>query len=250
MTYDERLPLKYRWNHRSSVHRLLVRGFNAVARWIPTSFSTWIVAKVRRRRVPYSLLTSDSTAVQIGAPADTLKVGRSRAFSFARLTAGGRGRTVVIEPDPTSVDALRQELGRAGFDHAEVLHAAVWHKPAELDLFVDPHHPATNVLGAVTDYDERELRRYQRLSVQGDTLTNLLEAVGVVDVDVLSITTNGAERAVLEGAGDVLDRTSYVAMARTDDSFEDVLCPERFELLGYDDRGMTYRRRNGRGQTV
>ena len=53
---------------------------------------TWL----RLSRLPYRLVRPGSTVIQVGAPWDVLRSGRSRAAYFGVL-AGENGRVIVVE---------------------------------------------------------------------------------------------------------------------------------------------------------
>lgn len=214
--------------------------FTRVAGILPYNFKYGLTDIFRRDRLPYRLVNSASIVVHVGAPKDTLRAGRSRAMTLARRNAGGTGRTIVVEPDPGGAKAFEDSARKNGLGNVTVINAAVWDRPAELTLLVDPAHPATNLLQELSDYDQDELGRYSALPVPGNTLSALLEQANVGSVDLLSVTTNGAERSILRGAKQVLRSSSYLALARTEVGFDDILSPIGFRLLGFDDRGMTY----------
>src|SRR5688572_14952837 len=93
--------LRHRWDHKHPLHRHLVRTFNAVASVIPFKIKYRFGSWTRRNKAPYALINPTDTVVQVGAPLDTLRAGRSRGMYFALRTAGG-GRTLIVEPDPRS----------------------------------------------------------------------------------------------------------------------------------------------------
>jgi len=147
-------PLRYRWNHRHPVHRALVRSYNRVVRVVPFGVKYRIGQAQRRGKPPYRCVEADSTVVQVGAPADTLDAGRSRAMHFALLTRGG-GRTVVVEPDARSCQRWAEVLRGNGLTHVTVINSGAWSSRTTLRVRVDDQHPATNYTEGTAVYDER-----------------------------------------------------------------------------------------------
>ncbi len=61
-------------------------------------------------------------------------------------------------------------------------------------------------------------------------------------VDLISITTNGAESEILKGLRRTIDRDRpYICLARTEASFSEEMTAYGYELVGEDDRGFTFR---------
>jgi len=194
----------------------------------------------RRNKMPYMLLNEESVVVQVGAPADTLKAGRSRAMHFALLAR--HGRVVVVEPDGESAALLQSICQAKALANVSVHEVGGWSSKKRLKLYVDPSHPATNFTEGMTDYDERRLQDFQVVEVEVDTLDNILTAEDLTDIDLLSITTNGAEKEILAGLeGATQRKVRHIALARTgvvDDAF---MASLGYEKIAFDDRGFTYR---------
>jgi FkbM family methyltransferase len=177
--------------------------------------------------------------VQIGAPWDTLRAGRSRAAHFARLV-GREGRVIVIEPTPENVAALEAFARRHRLDGMTVIPRAAWSGPARLRFLVNPDHPASNLVEEVIDTPLRDRGAYERIEVDADSLDGLLQGLSVPRIRLLSINTNGSDRQIFDGAARTLRRTEHVAVVTR--RCEAWLERCGFRLLGGDDRGYTYGR--------
>jgi len=237
--------LRHMWSHRSSVHRRAVKLYNRAAEHIPNRFKYNAATLARRKRLmPYSLITPTSITVQVGAPSDTLQSGRSRGFTFASLTAGG-GTTIIVEPDAASAKMFESLATERSFDHVSVHAVAATSESGELELMIDPEHRATNFIEGRVDYEAEERQRFESVVVPARRLDEILDQEGIDHIDVLSVTTNGAETEILQGAGDWLAKTRYVALAATGDATgEDLpalLSEYGFAFESFDDRGFTYR---------
>jgi FkbM family methyltransferase len=235
--------VRYRWSHRHPLHRAVVRAANRVLPMIPFSAKYGLTDLFRRRRLPYRLLGSSAVAIQVGAPRDTLLAGRSRGMTFARLTKAG-GRVLIVEPDPSSAQEFRRIAARQGLSHVDVVNVAAWSECAELTIRVDDRHPATNFTAGSADYDQNELIRFHETAVQGVTLDELIETMGIGRVDLVSITTNGAEEDVLCGLRRTLARDRpYISLARTRTVLPEVMRELDYDYVGQDDRGFTFQHR-------
>jgi FkbM family methyltransferase len=240
-----RTKWRYRWSHRHPLHLATVRAANRILPALPFGLKYAVTDRVRAERLPYRLLHSLSVAIQVGAPRDTLRAGRSRAMAFARRTRP-HGQVLVIEPDSASAEEFRVTAERHGLRHVSVVCAAAWFERTTLTMAFDAKHPATNFTSGCADYSGHELLRFQESTVDAAPIDNLAEEAGLRRVDLVSITTNGAEEAILGGMRGILERDRpHICLARTADSYSALMDRIGYELLGDDDRGFTFRCREG-----
>lgn len=240
-----RKPLKYAWSHRLWLHRFLVKVYNAVARCIPFRLKYGIGKRFRRKRYPYRLIQPGSVIVQIGAPVDTLGAGRSRAMYFS-LFNGPQGKTVIIEPARASADAFEAAARRYGLRDIIFCCVGAWSSPIDLTVYFDPRHPATNFTAGTVDYPPERMAEFEKVVVPCETVDRLLAQHGIDHVDLLSITTNGAEIEVLNGMRDTLAKgVEYICLALHTHcgDLKQVMSDLGYDEFAYDDRGITYRRR-------
>jgi FkbM family methyltransferase len=239
--------LRFMWSHESRLHMRAVRIFNAIMHRVPFDLKYRIGRALRAQRAPYVLATPGSVVVQVGAPRDTLMSGRSRAFFFS-LFVGPTGRAVVVEPDPESVAAFRESCARKGLSHVSVVDKAAWSESGTLDIYIDDEHPATNFTGAARSYDDDRMSRYRKITLPASTIDDILDELGLAKVDIVSITTNGAELEILRGMRRTLERgVRYIALAETGAVPDTVMSEFGFEPYAFDDRGRTFIRRDGSG---
>lgn len=240
---SSRTPLRFRWNHRSSVHRTIVKSANWGLAKLPLAPKYAAASRLRARKLPYSLVAPGDIVVQIGAPADTLRSARSRGMHLALRSRGGRA--IIVEPDPTSATEFRRRAAQLGLEHVTVVEAGAWSKPSTLTLFVDPSHPATNFVGGTVDYDAERLQDFREITVPVLTVDQIVkDAIGRYGpVRLLSITTNNSEQEILKGAGGVVDAgLQYLSLARTGEGYDQIAGDLGFQFLANDDRGFTYLR--------
>ncbi len=237
---EGRAKWRYRWSHRHPLHRAVVRLANRALPKIPFQLR-YGTDVLRRRQLPYRLLRPGGVAVQVGAPRDSLRCGRSRGMAFV-LRTRPLGRVLIVEPEPESVAEFRRVAARRGFDHVLVEHAGAWSEPTEITLEVDPEHPATNFTDGKVAYSDFERRRFRRITVTASPLNDLIDDARLTRVDLVSVTTNGAEAQILQGLARTLKRDRpYICQARTEDSYTELMGDMGYELLGDDDRGFTFR---------
>ena len=222
----------------------MVRNSNRILALLPTRSKYLIGALLRRNKPPYALVGPESVFIQVGAPEDTLRSGRSRGMHMAIRSHGGNGPAVIVEPDERSARAFEEVSDALGLTHVSVVNCGAWHKADMLNLFVDPSHPATNFTDGCTDYDERRRADYQSVTVPVDTLDNIVAQLGVDRVDLVSITTNGAEQEILMGMDKIIaGGLQYICLARTGTGYDELVSRLGFDFLSLDDRGYTYVRR-------
>ncbi|QFU10076.1 hypothetical protein PARPLA_00359 [Rhodobacteraceae bacterium THAF1] len=203
--------------------------------------------KLRRTSFPYSVLSDGDVAIQVGAPRDLLKVGRIRAVYFAMMV-GPRGRLFIFEPEPNSAADMEAYLKKAGLaDRVTVIAKGCWTEERVLRFWSNPNHAASNLLEDVSEWDEAELRErgYQPSEVPVTTIDKALSEAGVTKVRLISVTTNGSEEQILQGATDTLSRTEYVALADTGPEIHALSERFGFQNVAIDDRGFTSRRSEG-----
>lgn len=233
--------LRYRWSHRHPLHRAAVRLANKVLPWVPFRVKYPLTDLLRRRALPYRLLGPGSVAVQVGAPRDTLLAGRSRAMAFVLCTKPS-GRVLVVEPEPESVLEFRRVAAARGLRHVAVRQAGAWSERATITLEIDPAHPATNFTDGTAEYSAEERARFETIEVEALPLDDMIDEAGFDRVDLVSITTNGAEPEALIGLRRTIERDRpYICLARTRESYIELMAEMSYELVGQDDRGFTFR---------
>ena len=232
---------RFRWSHRSPVHIFLVKIYNAIMARVPFKVKYSIGKKLRASKPPYCLVRPGSVVVQVGAPRDTLRAGRSRAMYFTLFTAPN-GRVVIVEPASASIEEFRRTLAAQGLHHVDLHELGAWSEHTTLRLRIDDSHPAANFTEGTADYSEEELKNFRLVEMETDSVDNILRASGVEKADLVSITTNGAEREILEGLRSTMAKgLEYICLACTGPEYVELMREYGYELATYDDRGYTFR---------
>ncbi len=233
------LRIKRVVGHR--VWRVITRPIAFGLKLMPQSLVFKVGMALRKNSYPYCLITEGDTAIQVGAPADLLRIGRSRAVFFA-MRVGASGHVFIFEPEPNSAKAMRDYLQRNGMkDRATVVEKGCWSSDRVLRFWSNPDHPASNLLEDVSKWDETELRarQYQPSEVPVTTIDGVLDAANVTTVKMVSITTNGSEDEILSGAEKTLAKADYLALAETGEEVHALAQSVGFRNMALDDRGFT-----------
>lgn len=239
------LPLKYRWSHRLWIHRILVKSFNLIASFIPFNIKYAIGKKMKKNVYPYNLIKDGivKNVIQIGAPKDTLQAGRSRGMYFGLFNK--LGKTVIIEPASSSEIAFNGVIKNQKLDNMIFYRSGAWNEKKLLKLYSDPSHPATNFTEGTVDYDEERLKDFDKIEIPCDSVDNILRTLNINEIDLISMTTNGAEMEIIEGMEETLKKgVTYICIARHlhIGDYEGKLQSLGYKLLAYDDRGYTFKK--------
>ena len=237
-------PLRFKWSHRGKLHRVLIKTYNTLTSFCPFGIKYGIGKMRRASKYPYKLIKPGSTIVQIGAPSDTLRAGRSRGMYFS-LFNGKNGKTVIIEPASTSEVAFNKIKKQRGLSDLVFICSGAWNEEKDLKLYIDPTHPATNFTEGTVDYEPERLAQFEQISIPCNTVDNLLAKADIGKVDLLSMTTNGAEIEILEGMTETLSKgIEFICLAghlHLGD-LKKLMAGYGYEEYAFDDRGVTYRK--------
>jgi FkbM family methyltransferase len=234
--------LRFKWNHQSSIHRYAVKVFTTLMQGVPFSIKYGIGQRIRKQQLPYTLIKNAKVVVQIGAPRDTLISGRSRGMYFG-LFSSPDCHVVIVEPDPDSVRAFEDVLHHRRMDHVTVIPMGAWSEKKMLKIYINDSHPASNFTEDCKDYDEDRLREYRVVEIPANTVDNMLADQGIIgQVDLVSITTNGAEKNILAGMSNTIEAgLPYIALARTGTDLIEHMATLGYSLFAHDDRGYTFK---------
>ncbi|MBF0432593.1 MAG: FkbM family methyltransferase [Fibrobacteria bacterium] len=117
---------------------------------------------------------------------------------FARLV-GPTGQVVAFEPDPYSLEAIKQSALLNGYDHITCEQYAVSNCTKEDFFFLSEH----SAMGSFLDRNEFETKK---TSIQCITLDDYIKNKKFSNIDLLKIDIEGAEHFVLTQARQLLDK--------------------------------------------
>ncbi|MCW8933017.1 MAG: FkbM family methyltransferase [Gammaproteobacteria bacterium] len=196
----------------------------------------------RNYRLPYKEIRDGWVIVQLGAPWDLLKAGRSRSIHFSKRVGEG-GRVIVIEPDAKNVKELNNFISSYNINNITVIPKGAWSKKTKLRFLIDDEHPASNLIEDVYDSSRTDMSKYRVEEIEVDSVENILKENGIERVNLLSITTNGAESEILEGARNVSSNIELISIVGNPSTYS-VISEIGFELNAEDDRGYIYVQKN------
>lgn len=224
-----------------AVFRAFTVGYNSVMRRVPFGWKYAIGEPPRRERAPYRFLQADDTVVQVGCARDILHAGRSRAIYFARMVP--QGRVILIEADAANCQAVRDVVQRHRLQNIQVVECGAWHESTRLAFLSSPNHPAANLLVDAKDVSAElmQKRKYQQHLIDVDTIDNILVRLGVANVALVSITSNGAELQILQGMRETIARgCKHISLASTQPNLVERVKPLGYEYVARDDRGYCF----------
>jgi FkbM family methyltransferase len=232
----------YKVSRFSLIHNVLRVLMNHVLWRLPVFLKYGIGGAIRRGNLPYNLLNTGDTVVQIGAPWDLLKAGRSRAIHFARIV-GPKGLVVVIEPDPKNIEELNNFKDKYNFENIIIVPSGAWDKNTRLRFLINDKHPASNLVEEAHNETKFSLDKYRAVEIDVSSLDNILTEYNIPSVDLLSITTNGSEKQILDGVESYINNVTYISIIGDPNEFPRIY-DYNFKLKGEDDRGLLFEKNN------
>lgn len=235
-----KLPWRFKWSRDLVVHRQLIKVFNRSMRHVPFGIKYGIGKRLRAGSFPYCLIKPGAVVVQVGAPSDTLLAGRSRAMYFS-LFSGPQGQVVVVEPDANSLQIFETLARKRTIENLIFCPMAAWSREQILTVFVNDAHPASSFTDGSKSYDAKRMATYRAVELPAARLDTILASAGISQVDLVSITTNGAEREIMSGMTELIaSGLPYISLAVTGENYEAMMADYGYRLYGYDDRGFTF----------
>ena len=138
---------------------------------------------------------------------------------FSHFALDYEAKVYAIEPDPLAFAALKKNMkGRGVKSHR----LALWKENASLPLTLMTDSGDSNVLPIGAE---------STLMVKGVTLKRFMDVMKLDDVFLLKADCEGAEPEMLEGAGDALQRISYICIDCGPERYRQTTVDECTEIL-------------------
>lgn len=173
----------------SDVGPLLVHADDTVITPIIRAHGTWEREVGDQLR---AVLRPGMTAVDVGGNIGYVALLMAEAV-------GSRGRVFAVEPDPRNAEVLRRNAARTRGAPIEVIEAAAWSEPGELQLQLHDSNTGDHRIGIAGA--ERET-----VTVKAVRLDDALPP----EVDLMLLDTQASEHVALRGARRLLDRSRPV----------------------------------------
>ncbi len=169
-----------------------------------------LMNELHRRLHPFQFVRPGDTVVHVGFDRVYLEKGQSHPLILSALV-GDEGRVLAVDPDRRNTDALRAYAEKNNIKNLEVVNRAAWKETTTLEFIFDgewsPMSVATDVMTEPGQHGVEYVpgTGSRKESVQAETLDAIV-ARHLPDrpVTYLSLTANGAEPQVVEGAQAVL----------------------------------------------
>lgn len=230
----------YKLSRHSKVHNLLRVTVNSILWKLPVSVKYGVGFSSRKVRLPYKLIGEGDTVIQIGAPWGLLQAGRSRSIYFSKLV-GKSGQVIVFEADLNNVKNLREFLVRQGISNIKVIPLGAWNKATKLRFLINDKHPAANLVEEVFDDSRKDLKDFRAVEIDVDSIDNVLDTLSLGEIKLLSITSNGSEEEILQGASKTQEKVEYISIIGDPQDFPKIEAYQ-FRQIGEDDRGYLYQK--------
>lgn len=167
--------------------------------------------KIVRDFIPFALVRPASKIFHVGFDRIYFNKGISHPLIEAAL-AGERGTVRCIDPDQRNVDALNGFAKQHGITQLKAHHGAAWNQEEELEFAFDKDWSPLSGSLAIEGQRERASRSHVK-TVLGKPVDDIMPDIfGDRELDFLSLTVNGAEPQVLEGAKQTVSQNQQLCI--------------------------------------
>ena len=137
-----------------------------------------------------------------------LDIGAYIGFGAIRMTSelGNNSMIIAVEADPTAQRILRKNLVENNITNISVAAKAIWNEVGLRQYKLSGNQANTLVEGILQS-------PVKEITVEADSIDNLLQAHELESIDIVSITLNGAEVEALQGMEKTLAGSSSMRMS-------------------------------------
>jgi FkbM family methyltransferase len=159
----------------------------------------------------------------------------ARIGTFAAKTSvavGAEGRVIAIEPEPRNFACLQKNIEANRLTNVTAIRKMLWSRAQSLDL-IRSGNPSSHSAFRDAFYGSTS----ESVSVEADTLDNILEGLGIGSVDFIKMDIEGSEIEALKGMAKTLQSQVQLAIAAyhpvDGQSAHEIVIPQ-LEQLGFD----------------
>ena len=169
---------------------------------------------------PYNFLKEGNNAIQIGFHDQYIENGISHPF-IIKSVIGKLGKIWAIDPDPINIKSAISYCTKNNVEKFYSIESGVWEEPGKKDFIFFSDYTSSNTISPI--FEERKKKREKRwgekrikentskVSVKIDTLDNIIGRNSKDDkIDLINITTNGAETEILNGAKETIQNNDNI----------------------------------------
>jgi len=159
------------------------------------------------------LLPIEPNDVVLDVGAGGPELFRLKYFTISAAEKVGQGGLVIsVEPCPKNVSALREEV--VGLNNVIIVQKAAWIHRSSLPLCISPSPSSHTLIGGRPTIET--------ITVEADTLDNIVSELGIGRVDFIKMDIEGAEVEALIGAEQVLSTARKVVIAAYHTNRQDI----------------------------
>jgi len=122
----------------------------------------------------------------------------------AALKAGPTGKVIAIEPDDENIKTLKRNIAHNNLNNVIIIKKALWSEKCTKDFHIS-HRPGEHTL---MNYDSQQYSGGKTITIQCDTLDNIIHESGLTTINYLKMDIEGAEVEALKGANTLLSNQS------------------------------------------
>lgn len=179
-----------------------------------------LMAEMHRRLHPFQFARRGDTVVHVGFDRVYFDKGQSHPLIYRSLV-GELGSVLAVDPNPANTSALAKYAAEQGLAGISAVQVAAWKEAGTLEFTFDETWGPLSVADKVAEgrRDEAPENRLdgaitRAVRVPAEKLDTILQTyLPGKRVDLLSLTANGAEPEVLEGAPLLLDSNPDLRIA-------------------------------------
>jgi FkbM family methyltransferase len=123
---------------------------------------------------------------------------------IASKQVGPNGKVIAIEADPSNFEMLNRNIELNRLANVRTLNYAAFSKKAKIKLYLPAGDIFTKYNTIMSDWVWVKPEEDKFVEVNGNTLDNLLQQIGIRQVNWIKIDVEGAEFEVLRGANNLL----------------------------------------------
>jgi FkbM family methyltransferase len=134
------------------------------------------------------------------------RIGAFTAKVSAAL--GEEGRIIAIEPEPRNFACLRKNIETNNLKNVAAIQKALWSQKQRLSIFISGNAAAHSVY-----HDAFYSSTSNSISVEADTLDDILQELDITSVDFIKMDIEGSEIEALKGMRKVLESQVQLSVA-------------------------------------
>ena len=183
------------------------------------SADLWMMSPMGEGEIRKYFDLKEGVFLDIGA-----NVGKYSIMLGKRM--GVDGRVLAFEPEPNNIKSLKKNIELNRVNNIDIIEKACSNSKGEIDFYLSSNNTGGHSITAKTN---------NKITVQADTLDNILKERGVSRVDMVKIDVEGAEYLVLRGASIMLRkfRPKIIFESWGSESYnkiKDILIPNGYKI--------------------